>query len=187
MRPGEKDTLPAIGFGDENNSEREYGAEDLALSKHFGGDRLMRFGAGIPRLESPPLISREPIRPEPPAEGLIERPRLRARSALLRVQRLFPVWSHAQISSESFSNRGSDARSPSSRAGVIQAAVTLESTGSAFCTDQVLRNARTRLAQSAKCKLPTQGSHRWETRVPASISRGEAPRKMHPGLSAGAI
>src|ERR1700684_1459117 len=157
MRPGEKDTLPAIAFGDENNSEREYGAEDLALSKHFGGDRLMRFGAGIPRLESAPWISHEPIRPEPHAEGLTERPGLRARSAMLRVQRLLPVLSHAQISSESFSNRGSDARSFSSRSGVIQAAVTLESTGSVFCADQVLRNERTRLAQSAKYKLPTQG------------------------------
>ena len=77
----------AIAFSDQNNPAHDYGGEDLGLSEHFGGGRLMRFGAGIARLEAAPWIRHEPIRPEPHAEGLTERPGLRARGALLRVQR----------------------------------------------------------------------------------------------------
>ena len=73
---------------DKDNPEYEYAAGDLGLSEHFGGGRLMRFGAGIARLEAAPWIPHEPIRPRRYAEGLTERPRLRARGALLLVQRL---------------------------------------------------------------------------------------------------
>ena len=78
----------AIAFSDKDNPEHEYGGEDLGLSEYFGGGRPMHFGAGIARLEAAPWISHEPIRPRRHAEGLTGRPRLRARGALFRVQRL---------------------------------------------------------------------------------------------------
>ena len=78
----------AIAFSDKDNPEYEYAAGDLGLSEHFGGGRPMHFGAGIARLEAAPWISHEPIRPRRHSEGRTERPGLRARGALLRVQRL---------------------------------------------------------------------------------------------------